>query len=235
MTRERQPTIHAVLLQAISNDENTSGLAEHLQGCVECRDVVAYLAELEALATKAVALTPRPPDGLSESILADTASRSAAADSLDRDQCLIAKSAGSNAFDGDGDHAALTVLLAEDDPHLARMYALRLQLDGYRVEVASDGLQAVQKAIGDPPNIILLDIRMPKLDGLAVLERVKSDNRMRAIPVVVLSGYGEPALVARGMKLGAVEYIVKSEASPARVAARVADWIGHRSGRPQGP
>ena len=102
----------------------------------------------------------------------------------------------------------VNVLFVEDDPSVAQMYKLKLELDGYQVAVAADGEAAVQMATQDPPDIIFLDIRLPKLDGLAVLEALRADERTKAVPVVILSNYSERELVERGLRLGALEYLI---------------------------
>ena len=117
------------------------------------------------------------------------------------------------------------VLFVEDDPAVAQMYRLKLELDGYAVDVASDGEQAVSRATSEPPDIIFLDIRLPKLDGLEVLEALRRHERTRQVPVVILSNYSERELIERGLKLGALEYLVKSQTTPARVAGGVEDWL----------
>jgi len=117
------------------------------------------------------------------------------------------------------------VLFVEDDPSVAEMYKLKLELDGYAVEIAGDGVQAVAMAIGNPPDIIFLDIRLPKMDGMGVLEALRQDERTRDVPVVILSNYSERELVERGLRLGALDYLVKSQTTPARVAGGVATWL----------
>ena len=118
------------------------------------------------------------------------------------------------------------VLFVEDDPAVAQMYTLKLELDGYSVEVAVDGVQAVEMATRRPPDIIFLDIRLPKMDGLGVLEALRKDDRTCKVPVVILSNYTERELVERGLRMGALEYLVKSQTTPARVAGGVPTWIG---------
>jgi CheY-like chemotaxis protein len=117
------------------------------------------------------------------------------------------------------------VLFVEDDPAVAQMYKLKLELDGYAVDVAADGLEAVQKATGNPPDLIFLDIRLPKMDGLGVLEALRRDERTHEVPVVILSNYSERELVERGLRLGALECLVKSQTTPARVAGGVSAWL----------
>lgn len=117
------------------------------------------------------------------------------------------------------------VLFVEDDPAVAEMYKLKLELDGYAVEVAGDGVQAVQMATGSPPDIIFLDIRLPKMDGLAVLEKLRDIENTKQVPVVILSNYSERELVERGLKLGALEYLIKSQTTPAKLAGGVESWL----------
>src|SRR6266568_5953414 len=105
------------------------------------------------------------------------------------------------------------------------MYRLKLELDGYRVEVASDGLQAVQMATGDPPDIIFLDIRLPKMDGLGVLEALRGNERTRDVPVVILSNYSERELVDRGLRLGALDYLIKTQTTPAHLSRGMEGWL----------
>src|SRR5215471_4042112 len=119
----------------------------------------------------------------------------------------------------------IRVLFVEDDPAVAQMYKLKLELDGYAVDLACDGLQAVRMATGDPPDIIFLDIRLPKMDGLGVLEALRRDDRTREVPVVILSNYSEHELVDRGLRLGALDYLIKSQTSPSRVAGGLPAWL----------
>ena len=113
----------------------------------------------------------------------------------------------------------------EDDPAVAQMYRLKLELDGYSVDVATDGEQAVAQATANPPDIVFLDIRLPKLDGLGVLEALRSNERTRNLPVIILSNYSEAELIERGLKLGALEYLIKSQTTPAKVAGGVEGWL----------
>ena len=117
------------------------------------------------------------------------------------------------------------VLFIEDDPTVAQMYKLKLELDGYTVQMAKDGEEGLQLATELKPDIIFLDIRLPKMDGFAVLENLRSDSVTRNIPVIILSNYGEKELVDRGLKLGALDYLIKSETTPASLSRGVQDWV----------
>ena len=117
------------------------------------------------------------------------------------------------------------VLFIEDDPTVAQMYKLKLELDGYSVTMAKDGEEGLQLAGKIKPDIIFLDIRLPKMDGFAVLENLRANKETVHIPVVILSNYGERELVERGLKLGALEYLIKSQTTPANLSRGVEGWL----------
>src|SRR5258708_29609789 len=117
------------------------------------------------------------------------------------------------------------VLFVEDDPSVAQMYKLKLELDGYDVEVASDGEQALEVARRQAPDIIFLDIRLPKLDGFGVLEALREDPKTANVPVVILSNHSEKQLVERGLQLGALDYLIKTQTTPARLSSGLETWL----------
>jgi CheY-like chemotaxis protein len=119
----------------------------------------------------------------------------------------------------------IRVLFVEDDPTVAQMYRLKLELDGYQVVMAKDGEEGLKLAAKLKPDIIFLDIRLPKMGGLDVLERLRQANETKHTPVVILSNYGERELVERGLKLGALEYLIKSQTTPARLSSGVEGWL----------
>lgn len=128
---------------------------------------------------------------------------------------------------GRGDHSSdeIRVLFVEDDPTVAQMYRLKLELDGYQVIMAKDGEEGLRLANEIEPDIVFLDIRLPKVDGFAVLEGLRSREETRNVPVVILSNYGEQELVERGLKLGALEYLIKSQTTPANLSRGVEGWL----------
>ena len=117
------------------------------------------------------------------------------------------------------------VLFVEDDPAVAQMYRLKLELDGYQVEVAADGEMALQMARTSLPDIIFLDIRLPKLGGLEVLEALRADPQTKSVPVVILSSHSEQELVEPGAKLGALDHLIKSKTTPATLEAGMETWL----------
>jgi CheY-like chemotaxis protein len=120
----------------------------------------------------------------------------------------------------------IRVLFVEDDSSIAQMYRLKLELDGYRVDVAGDGEVALEMARSSLPDIIFLDIRLPKLDGLEVLQALRADPKTSTVPVVILSSHSEKDLVERGAKLGVLDHLIKSKTTPAQLAGAVARWLG---------
>jgi len=113
------------------------------------------------------------------------------------------------------------VLLIEDDAAAAEMYRLRLAADGYTVVIGRDGEEGLRMAADEAPDFIYLDLRLPGLDGLEVLERLRAQPSTTHIPVIILTNYGEPELRERGLKLGALEFLVKAETTPAELSNRV--------------
>jgi DNA-binding response OmpR family regulator len=123
------------------------------------------------------------------------------------------------------DEDLVDVLLVEDDPSVLEMYRLKLELDGYRVNTALDGEEGLKKAGDLMPDIIFLDIRLPKMDGLEVLRKLRAQEKTREIPVIILSNYDEEDLVARGLRLGAHEYLIKARTTPTSLSEGIEDWL----------
>ena len=121
------------------------------------------------------------------------------------------------------------VLLIEDDAAAAEMYRLRLVADGYSVVIGRDGREGLRMAADEAPDFIYLDLRLPGLDGFEVLEHLRGDAATMHIPVIILTNYGEPELRERGMKLGALEFLVKADTAPAQLSAGVERAIGPRT------
>ncbi len=117
---------------------------------------------------------------------------------------------------------ALTVLVVEDTELLRRMYADRLTQDGYTVLLAADGIEALSVLRTNTPDLILLDLMMPRMSGLEVLETVQRDPRLSAIPVLMLSNLGQDDDIKRCLDLGAVDFLIKNDARPADISARIA-------------
>ena len=115
------------------------------------------------------------------------------------------------------------LLIVEDDPAIADVYAFPLRMDGYLVEVASDGEAALRAIQAERPAMMLLDIRLPKLDGIQVLERLKAAGIR--LPVVVLSNHMDGETIRRARALGAMEYLIKSQVTPATLRSRLPELL----------
>jgi len=119
----------------------------------------------------------------------------------------------------------IDVLLIDDDREIVEMYRTKLELDGYRVHVAFDGVEGVERARELLPDIIFLDVRMPRKDGFEVLEVLRRHGPTAEIPVIILSNFGERELVERGLKLGALEFLVKAQTSPRYLSEGIEEWV----------
>jgi len=117
------------------------------------------------------------------------------------------------------------VLIVEDDPLMSRMYQKIFTFEKYEVEVAGDGEEALVKVVDAKPTIILLDVMMPKMNGLQVLEKLKADPATKHIPVVMLTNLAGQQDAETALSKGAVKYIVKSEYEPKEVADMVKEII----------
>ena len=124
-----------------------------------------------------------------------------------------------------GDSRPPRVALIEDDLAIATMYRLQLEADGYEVAHASDGVTGLHLLQEAPPDLVLLDIRLPQVPGLDVLRSISADPRLAAIPVLILSNYGEPSMIREGMQLGAREYLVKSQTTPVQLSERLRAYL----------
>ena len=113
------------------------------------------------------------------------------------------------------------ILLVEDDRHLRRACAESLRQSGFTVIAAADGAEGLRAAGKEAPDLILLDVLLPRLSGLAVLREIKADPTTREIPVLVISNSSKPQDIAELMRLGAVDFLVKSNLSLVELTGRV--------------
>ena len=109
------------------------------------------------------------------------------------------------------------LLLVEDDPLMLRMYEKIFKFEGYQVDTAKDGEEGLEKAKTQKPVVILLDIMMPKMNGIEMLEKLKKGPDTKSIPVVVLTNLAGTEDAEKVMSLGAVKYIIKSEHEPREI------------------
>ena len=103
------------------------------------------------------------------------------------------------------------LLLVDDEPNIVKMVGKRLEVEGFDVLVAVDGQEALEKATTENPNLIILDLMLPKLNGYEVCARLKQDERYRRIPIVIFSGKGQEDDVRHGYECGADAYVTKGD------------------------
>ena len=107
------------------------------------------------------------------------------------------------------------VLLVEDDAFLSSLLRNRLQKENLEVSYAADGEEAIAFLQANSPDLVLLDIILPKKSGFEVMEEIKNNPQMQGkeIPIIIISNLGQPEDVARGQDLGAIEYFIKARTS----------------------
>ena len=132
------------------------------------------------------------------------------------------------AEDEDPETTKARVLVAEDDEISATILLHRLQKEGLDVVRYDNGQEAYEHALEETPNLVILDVKMPGMDGFDVLERLRRTPSYSTVPIILLTSMGSEADVVRGLQLGADDYILKPF-SPVELSARV--WRLLRRGR----
>ncbi len=119
----------------------------------------------------------------------------------------------------------IKILIVEDDPLMQRMYQKVFSLEKYEVTTADNGEDALLKVHASRPHLILLDIMMPKVNGLQVLEKLKSDPDTKTIPVIMLTNLAGTQDAENALEKGAIKYIVKSEYEPKSIVNMVKEIV----------
>ena len=113
------------------------------------------------------------------------------------------------------------ILIIEDDVFLSELMAKKLKDSGFKVTKAIDGQEGLEKAAQTQPNLILLDLILPGMDGFEVLKHLKDNTQTASIPVIILSNLGQREDIERGFDLGAQDYLVKAQFTPDEIVDRV--------------
>ena len=122
----------------------------------------------------------------------------------------------------------ITILIVDDDVFLLDMYSLKFKEAGFQIEVAQNGEDAIKKIKELHPGVILLDVVMPKMDGLETLRIIKKDKIAEGAKIVVLTNLGQKEDIEKGLKLGADDYIVKAHFTPTEVLNKVKALLGQK-------
>jgi DNA-binding response OmpR family regulator len=110
------------------------------------------------------------------------------------------------------------ILIAEDTLHVARLVEYKLTQHGHEVSIAGDGVQALEMAKASPPDLCILDVMMPGMDGYRVLASLRADPLLQHVPVIMLTSLADDSNVVRGLRAGANDYVVKPFSSSELVA-----------------
>lgn len=118
-----------------------------------------------------------------------------------------------------------TILIVEDDPVLSRMYSEKFNFEGFSVKTAKDGQEALDVAMQEGINFILLDIMLPRMSGTDFLERFRQNSKGKDIPVVALTNLAEEEEKQKALSLGVKDYLVKAMQTPESVVEKVKKYL----------
>jgi len=117
------------------------------------------------------------------------------------------------------------LVIIEDDQAAADYYATLFRGNGYEVNVANDGVSGVDLCVRVQPQVIMLDVMMPRQNGILVLQTLRASDETRNTPVVVMSNFSEPTLIKRALQLGALEYVIKTQVEGPALLSAMPHWM----------
>jgi len=120
------------------------------------------------------------------------------------------------------------ILLIEDDAFLVDIYINKFEAAGYQVDVVGDGRLGLERVRSNRPDVILLDIVTPAINGFQVLKELKRDDEFKKIPIIIFSNWGAHEDVEKAKELGVDGYLVKGQYTPSEVVAEVGKILGER-------
>lgn len=116
---------------------------------------------------------------------------------------------------------AKKILIIEDDKFLRELIAQKLTKESFDISEAVDGEEGLKKIKEGSPDLILLDLILPGIDGFEVLAKMKEDSALAQIPVIILSNLGQKEDVEKGLKLGAADYLIKAHFTPVEIVEKI--------------
>ena len=119
-----------------------------------------------------------------------------------------------------------SILLVEDDPFLIDIYTTKFKEAGFSVKVTSDGEEGLRKLNEEKFDLLVLDIVLPQVDGWEILRKIKSNEKLKKLKIVVLSNLGQKGEVEKGLKLGATKYLIKAHYTPSQVVEEIKEMLG---------
>jgi len=120
------------------------------------------------------------------------------------------------------------ILVVEDDKFLRELISQKLKREGHDVREAIDGEDGVRKIEEEKPDIVLLDLILPGIDGFEVLAKIKENPERSDVPVIILSNLGQRDDVERGLKLGAVDFLIKAHFTPGEIIEKIEAVLGKK-------
>jgi len=123
----------------------------------------------------------------------------------------------------------IKVLIIEDDSYILDMYKIKFEASNFEVIAASDGMAGLKILEKKRPDVILLDVIMPKMDGFSVLKAIKDKSKLKKIPVILLTNLGQRENIEKGFELGAASYIIKAHFTPSEVVKKINDVLKKES------
>lgn len=117
------------------------------------------------------------------------------------------------------------ILLIEDDPLIDKMYKAKFSSEGFKFEVAQDGIEGLELALNKIPDIIILDIMMPRLSGIDFLKKLRQKPKGKKIPVIVLTNLSEKEEKEKAQELGVLDYLIKANVTPGEVVDKIKKYL----------
>jgi len=114
-----------------------------------------------------------------------------------------------------------TILIIEDDKFFRELIVQKLIKEGYKTSEAGDGEEGLKKIREEKPDLVLLDLILPGIDGFEILSRMREDPTLAQISVILLSDLGQKEEVERGLKLGAIDYLIKAHFTPEKIVEKI--------------
>jgi len=124
---------------------------------------------------------------------------------------------------------AKKILIIEDDQFLRALVIKKLAQEDFEISEAIDGEEGIKKIKEEKPDVVLLDLILPGIDGFEVLTRMKKDLDLAKIPVIILSNLGQKEEIERGLDLGAVDYLVKAHFTLTEIIDKIKQALGKNS------
>ncbi|MEK7653081.1 MAG: response regulator [Patescibacteria group bacterium] len=120
---------------------------------------------------------------------------------------------------------SISVLIVEDDVFLADLYRTKFEMEGFKVLVANDGEKGLELVKKSRPDVVLLDLILPKMSGFEVLAKIKNEGPLQNLPVILLTNLSQKADVEKGLKMGANDYLIKAHFMPSEVVSKIKKLI----------